>query len=149
MASGDMVYVARGVGPQATEHDFMALSIVDGTVLWDHPSASQIYPGAVAGDLVLASSDDGTITALDPDGTPAWSDPAGDIQPLGMAVVGDTLYAPGADDTVRALVAVTGQQSWSVPVTGKPSIPVVIDGRVIVGTTFGAVQALGDAPASP
>jgi outer membrane protein assembly factor BamB len=103
----------------------------------------------VAGDLVLASSDDGVIVALHPDGTIAWSDPAGGIQPLGMAVVGDTLYAPGSNDTVSALVAATGRQSWSVPVTGKPSTPVVIDGRVIVGTTFGAVQALGDEPASP
>ena len=52
------------------------------------------------------------------------------------------LYVPSADRLVYALDTATGAELWRIAVDGEPTIPVVIDGRVVVGTSLGMVTAI-------
>jgi hypothetical protein len=44
---------------------------------------------------------------------------------------------------VSSLAAQTGAERWRIAVTGTPTTPAVIDGRVIVGTSLGKVVTIG------
>jgi hypothetical protein len=44
---------------------------------------------------------------------------------------------------VRAIDASGGSLLWVRSVVGEPTLPVVVNGRVIVGTTLGKVVAIG------
>ncbi len=51
-------------------------------------------------------------------------------------------WARSADRHVYALDLVSGAAKWNVEVGGTPTMPVVIDGRVFVGTDLGKVVAI-------
>jgi outer membrane protein assembly factor BamB len=144
MVSEGVVYVSAGVGSQATERFMVALSITDGSERWRYRTESQVYPNAIAGHVVLAATDAGEAFGFGPDGTVLWSDPSSGILPVGMAVVGDLAYGAGADRMIRASDPATGAEVWSVPVTGTPSSPIVIDGWLIAGTSFGSLEVFTD-----
>ena len=50
------------------------------------------------------------------------------------------LYVPSSDRSIRALDESSGEVRWTLPVDGDPSIPVVTDGRLIVGTNLAALS---------
>jgi outer membrane protein assembly factor BamB len=139
------VYVGRGIDSTTeSAHDLVAIATSDGTLLWTFasPTGEQVHLGAVD-DLVYAVSEDDSVYALDPDtGEIRWSHATdGKIGSL-ASLAGGTLYVPSTDGTVRALEARTGDLRWSVAVEGEPTMPAVINGRVIVGTTLGHVVAI-------
>jgi outer membrane protein assembly factor BamB len=144
--AGEAVYVARGIeSTTESPHDLVALAASDGSVRWSFASASgqQVHLGAVGDDLVYALSEDSNVYALDPGtGAVAWSH-ATDARIGSLASLVDAvLYVSSTDGTVRALDAATGRLRWSVRLRGEPTMPAVINGRVVVGTTLGQVVAI-------
>jgi outer membrane protein assembly factor BamB len=151
------VYVGRGFDAFEPPHDLVALDVVDGDERWvfASPLGRQVYAGAVAEDFVYAVSDDNSVYALDPanrrviwthatDGTVGGtSSGAGLHHGARAGLVDDTLYVSSTDWTVRALDATSGAPRWVVDVEGEPSVPAVINGRLLVGTTRGNVYAIG------
>jgi outer membrane protein assembly factor BamB len=148
------VYVGRGIDATTeSAHDLVALSAGDGSVRWTFASATgeQVHLGAVGDDLAYAVSEDNSVYALERgSGAIVWSHATdGKIGSLASLVDG-TLYVSSTDGSVRALDAKTGALHWSVAVEGAPTMPAVINGRVIVGTTLGKVVAIaGSADRTP
>jgi outer membrane protein assembly factor BamB len=71
-----------------------------------------------------------------------WTFETGGIVGSLASLVDDVLYVPSADRFVYVLDAATGMEIWRIAVDGEPTIPVVIGGRVIVGTSLGMVTAI-------
>lgn len=142
----DIIYVGRGLLADESQHDLVALSVGDHRILWrfQAPSRIQVHVGAVGHGFVYAVSEDDNVYALDPiTGIPRWTlSTTGSIGTL-AALVDDVLYVTSADGTVRAADAGSGEELWKVSVRGVPTMPAVIDGRVIVGTSLGKVVAIG------
>ena len=96
-------------------------------------------------DAAITVGEDGAIRRLDlATGamTPFFDNSAG----MGAlpTVVDDTLYVSSYDGMVRALDLATGTERWSVRVQGLPTMPVVVDGRIYVGTDVGRAVMIGD-----
>jgi outer membrane protein assembly factor BamB/class 3 adenylate cyclase len=140
------VYVGRGLHASAPPHDLVAMDVRDGSFLWSFasPAGGQVHMGGLANGVVYAVSDDGNVYALDAaTGARRWTAHTnGSIGTL-AGLVDDIVYVSSADQTIRALDAMTGEQLWSITVKGIPTMPAVIDGRVIVGTSLGRVVAIG------
>ena len=139
------VYVGLGFDAPEPPHDLVALDVVDGSERWTFasPSGRQVYLGAVGVDLVYAVSDDGSAYGLRPaTGDVVWNHETGGRVGALAGLVREALYVSGTDWTVRALDAATGTRLWLVDVEGEPTIPAVLNGRVIVGTTYGKVVAI-------
>jgi eukaryotic-like serine/threonine-protein kinase len=146
---GGRVYVSRGLQASAPPHDLVALDIRDGSFLWSFasPTGQQVYMAGLADGLVFAVSEDDNVYALDAaTGVQRWIAQTGGIVGTPVGLVGDMLYVGSADQTVRALDTASGEQQWRVDVSGTPTIPAVIDGRVIVGTSLGRVVAILGSP---
>ncbi|MDP9270988.1 MAG: PQQ-binding-like beta-propeller repeat protein, partial [Chloroflexota bacterium] len=146
-AVGDgRVYVGRGLHASAPPHDLVAMDVRDGSFLWSFasPAGLQVHMGGLANGVVYAVSDDGNVYALDAaTGVQRWTAHTnGSIGTL-AGLVDDIVYVSSADQTIRALDGPTGEQLWSITVKGTPTMPAVIDGRVIVGTSLGRVVAIG------
>jgi eukaryotic-like serine/threonine-protein kinase len=58
------------------------------------------------------------------------------------AIADGTLYVSSADRHVYAIDPVSGMEQWKLEVEGTPTVPVVVDGRVFVGTDLGKVVAI-------
>jgi outer membrane protein assembly factor BamB/class 3 adenylate cyclase len=146
-AVGDgRVYVGRGLHASAPPHDLVALDIRDGSFLWSFasPAGRQVHMGGLANGLVYAVSDDGNVYALDAaTGDQRWTARTGGSIGTLAGLVDTVVYITSADETIRAFNATTGEQLWSINVQGIPTMPAVIDGRVIVGTSLGRVVAIG------
>ena len=69
--------------------------------------------------------------------------PIPDSASVGGALVDGTLVTVADDGSVIALDAASGSIPWTRRVAGAPGPPVVVDGQVIVATSFGTVVALG------
>ena len=65
----------------------------------------------------------------------------GPIGSLGT-VVGNTLYVASSDQHIYAVDGESGTELWQVEVTGSPTIPVVVGGRVVVGTDLGVLVSI-------
>ena len=103
-----------------------------------------MFVGAVTADAVYSVGEDGAIRILDLEtGQPRQIAAAGAGIGALATFVGDTLYVASYDGIVRAIDRHTGVEAWRVQVDGMPTQPVVIDGRVYVGTTLGRAVAIG------
>ncbi len=138
------VYTATGLSADVA-HEVVALDIADGSLRWAFaaPSDQTVFVSAVADGLVYAGSEDSNLYAIDAaSGALRWTlDTGGGVGSL-AAFADGVLYVPSADRFVYAVDAATGEELWKVEVGGAPSIPVVIAGRVIVGTDLGTVVAI-------
>jgi outer membrane protein assembly factor BamB len=144
--SSGFVYVTHGVDGSGQPYELLALDVRDGAVVWRWlaPTSARLFVGAVADDGVYAVSEDRSVYRLDGatgEGR-AWYTADDAIGSL-ASVVGDTLYVASADGTVHALDRETGGRRWAIAVEGAPTMPVVVNGRVIVATSLGQVVALG------
>ncbi|MFJ9712218.1 PQQ-binding-like beta-propeller repeat protein [Streptomyces sp. NPDC101234] len=97
-----------------------ALNPVTGAVLWRHSVANTHWsrPPAFSGGLVQLVTDEGHVSALDPDsGRSRWQRnlPAN----VGMKYAGDTLLLARADGTVTGVDSATGTIKWSRPTGGR------------------------------
>jgi outer membrane protein assembly factor BamB/class 3 adenylate cyclase len=143
------VYVGRGLLATVPPHDLVALDVRDGSVPWSFasPTGQQVYAGGLANGVVYGVSEDGNLYALDAaTGDRQWTaETDGSIGTL-AGLVENVVYVSSSDQTVRAFDATTGEELWRVDVQGTPTMPAVIDGRVIVGTSLGRVIAIGGSP---
>lgn len=139
------IYVTRGGKEVAIPHDLVAIDAVTGKVRWRKPSTTldRFFVGAATDDRIYTVSEDGTVWSFAPDGTDSrkLTQAAGAIG-APAAVVGDELFVTSADGMVQALDRHDGTQHWAVKVDGTPTMPVVADGRVLVGTSLGKAVAI-------
>ena len=143
--AGGRVVFGHGLELDPGNRELIALDARTGDDLWSFPGTGtfQVHVGAIGDAFTYAISEDTNVYALDPDtGRQRWAfSTDGPIGTL-CGLVDDGLYVGSADGTVRAIDAVSGVERWSFPVDGTPTVPAVINGRVIVGTSFGLVVAI-------
>ena len=58
------------------------------------------------------------------------------------SIVGDTLYVVGNDGPAAALDAATGNERWSVDISGIPFAPAIAEGYLLIGTDIGHLYAI-------
>jgi hypothetical protein len=90
------------------------------------------FPAGVGGDIVVATQ-----------GSHAFRLEAATGRELCSVDVGGAT-ARSVANAIRALDVATGAERWTIAVRGSPTMPVVIDGRVIVGTDLGKAVQFGE-----
>lgn len=145
--SDGMLYVVRGPFDMSAPHEVVAIDVSVPAVRWraTSPTRDRLFVGAVTDAAVITVGEDGAIRRLDlatGAATPYFNNTAA----MGAlpTIVGDTLYVSSSDGVVRALDLGTAVEHWSVQVRGQPTMPVVVDGRVYVGTDVGRAVLIGD-----
>ena len=137
-------YVTTGINAEAA-HRVVAVELATGRDLWDFETSdnSQLLVGAVGDGRCFAVGEDGIVYALDAaSGLPEWQF-ATDSSISSLATLADgRLYVASDSGSVYALDALTGDEQWRIAIEGRPTIPVVVDGRVVVGTDLGKVVSL-------
>jgi outer membrane protein assembly factor BamB len=68
-----------------------------------------------------------------------WSMPIQSSQSPNAGFVDQVLYVTSDDRQVHAIDVTRRAELWSVPVTGTPSAPAVLDGAIFVNTSSGEV----------
>jgi outer membrane protein assembly factor BamB len=144
--SNGSVYLVRGPFDMSAPHEVVALDGATGGIRWrwTSPSLDRLFVGTVTDDAVYTVGEDGWVRRLGLDGTGATElyHAAGGIGAL-STVFDDTLYVSSYDGMVQAIDRSTGERHWQVVTTGMPTMPVVIDERVVVGTGFGELRSIG------
>jgi outer membrane protein assembly factor BamB len=143
--TGGVVYVAHGPLDLSVPHEVVALNAADRSVRWRWPgkTVARLFMAGVADGAVFISSEDHNIYRVDA-ATGAgdlFFATAGSVGTL-AAIADGTVYITSADQHVYALDPVSGAEDWNLEVEGTPTMPVVIDGRVIVGTSLGKLVAI-------
>lgn len=145
--SDGMLYFVRGPFDMSAPHEVVAIDVSVGDDRWraSSPTLDRLFVGAVTDAAVITVGEDGAIRRLDPAtgaAVPFFDNTAG----MGAlpTIVDDTLYVSSYDGMVRALDLETAVERWSVQVRGQPTMPVVLDGRVYVGTDVGRAVLIGD-----
>ena len=143
--TGGVVYVARGPLDLREPHEIVALNAADASVVWRWSglTVERMFIAAVADCAVFIASEDHNVYRLEAaTGTGGlFFETAGSVDRLG-AVADGSLYVGSADGHVYAIDPVSGVERWKLEVEGTPTVPVVIDGRVVVGTHLGKVVAI-------
>lgn len=143
--TGGVVYVARGPLDLREPREVVALNAANGFVRWrwSSPTVERIFIAAVADDAVFVGSEDHNVYRLDEaTGTGGlFFATEGSVDRLG-AIADGTLYISSADRHLYAIDPVSGVLKWKLEVEGTPTVPVVIDGRVFVGTHLGRVVGI-------
>jgi outer membrane protein assembly factor BamB len=92
----------------------------------------------------------GTMYVLDAaTGGLRWTAPIGSTQSPSAGVVGGAIYVTSDDRKIHAFDIATQAELWPpFAVGGTPGSPAIVDGRIIVGTSFGEVISMagGGAP---
>lgn len=149
-----LVFVASGLDPSSGGRRVYAFDARTGASAW--PAAfttaddNILLLGAVANGRVYATGTDGLLYVLDAShGTLLGEARIQSRLSPNAGIVGHTLYVTSDDRQVHAfdVSADTPAALWSLPVTGTPGAPAVIDGSVFVGTSLGVVVRLGDSTA--
>ena len=146
------LFTTVGIRDGTTPYDLVSVNTRDGTIRWrwTAPTINRLFVGAVSGSTVFALSEDGNVYAVDRStgSGKVFFATQGSLESL-ATIVGEVLYVSSNDQHVYALDLATGRQLWAFKTEGLPSTPIVIDGRVIVGTDLGKVIALvGSGPGS-
>ena len=113
-------------------------------VRWTFPATGSVSSSiAVAGDLVLAPSDDGLLHALAiEDGRERWSF-AGAAPMKGPLAIGDRAWVADGAGVVHAMSLPDGTSLWdSTSKYAMPSDLTVMDDRLYLGTGDGSVVAM-------
>ena len=108
-------------------------------------TGGQVVTTAVGRGTVFVVTESAAVAALDAgDGRTRWTAVVDGALVVSGALVADLLVVTAGDGSVIGLDAGTGGERWRVATTGQPWSPAVIDGRVIVGTSFGTLAAFGN-----
>lgn len=154
-AAGGRVFVTSGLDATATgQHQLWAFDAKTGMPVWAQPfrvpGGQIVLIGAATADVVYAESDDGNLYAIDAtSGTLRWQLLIHSTQSPSAGLVGGILYVTSDDRNVYAIDTATHKIVWKYLVTGVPGSPVVIDGRIIFGTSLGKVYSLKGSIAAP
>jgi outer membrane protein assembly factor BamB len=149
------VFVSRW-DPDGTTGALLAIDLKSGVERWryrspsgrslavpvveDQGGSARIWVAGLDGDVVQLDASDGGVK---------WRTPLGASSRVGPVKASDTLYVATADSRVVALDAATGSAKWAVPTGGSPTAPLVVGGRIIVGTREGELLALANDGSSP
>ncbi|MFI6036473.1 PQQ-binding-like beta-propeller repeat protein [Streptomyces sp. NPDC051315] len=115
-----------------------------GTRLWRFPVTGVLvnHP-RVAGDLVYAASNDGTLYAVDAaSGEHRWSYTTGAALGSAPYLLGGVAYLGSDDGRLYALDARTGKERWRFETGGIVHSPVVTGGVAYVGSADGHLYAV-------
>jgi outer membrane protein assembly factor BamB len=143
--AGGVVYVAHGPLDLSKPHEVVALNAADRSVRWRWPgqTVDRLFLAGVAGGAVFVASEDHNVYRIDAATGTGGLFFATDGSIGSLAAIADgTLYISSADRHVYAIDPVSGAAKWKVEVKGTPTIPVVVDGRVFVGTDLGKIIAI-------
>lgn len=152
------VFVTGGLDATATgAHDLYVFDAATGTPSWPDPfrapSGKTLLIGAVANGLVFAECTDGTMYVVDAaTGREVWRADINSSLSPSAGVAGGTIYVTSDDKKIHAFdiashLEFTG--SWPIAVPGVPGSPVIVDGRIIVGTSFGEVVSITGTSSPP
>ncbi len=128
----------------------------DGTLLWSSvPTGGPVESSpAVAGGLVYAGSDDGSVYAYpvrcsDPC-PPRWSFATGDMVQGAPAVANGLVYVGSLDGNLYAIDATNGHRVWQRPMHGQViASPAVAGGVVYAAATGGDLSAFDALTGAP
>ncbi|WKX10973.1 PQQ-binding-like beta-propeller repeat protein [Streptomyces sp. NL15-2K] len=109
---------------------------LDGNRIWSSAELSEVSGCVAAGSLGIVEIG-GTLTAIEADGSKAWTYESGAEWLPGTAVAGETIYVQ-TDSAVHA-VGLDGKRRWSVPVdtSGSMVAPAAHGTRLYVNTPRG------------
>jgi outer membrane protein assembly factor BamB len=127
-ADDDRVYVASGEA-------IHALDATTGHVAWLAPAGGPVTapPLAHAGWVIAATA--GEVLAIRAsDGAVQWKRSIGPVDDFRPAIDGDLLVVPVADGRIVAINLPNGEVRWECDLGSPPTEPLVIDGRIYVGT---------------
>ena len=145
-----LVFVTGGLDQTATgAHDLYAFDAATGAAVWPPfraPTGTTLLIGAVAGGRVFALGDDRTMYVVDaPTGREIWRAAVGSTQSSSAGIAGGSIYVTSDDRAIHAF-DIAGRAplggGWPIAVPGVPGSPVIIDGRILVGTSFGEVVSI-------
>jgi outer membrane protein assembly factor BamB len=151
------VFVASGLDLTSAPHVLYALDASTGTQIWAFTSPNglqqQVTVGAVANGIVYVVSYDKAVYALDV-ATMAerWPAPFVTHGALGGSAgfVDGTLYVGSTDRSLYAIDGSTGVlKTPPYPISGEPSGPAIVDGRLFVATTLGQLVCVSGSEATP
>lgn len=145
MAVDGVVYTGTGLADASALHRVVALRASDGREQWSFEAAGgpPLYVGARGDEFLYVSSDDGNVYALDLDtGRQTWFFHTYAAVGTGATLVDGILYIASEDHAAYAMNAQTGAEVWRLPIAGGPTMPVVVNGHVILGTDVGLVQQI-------
>ncbi|MGW2890750.1 outer membrane protein assembly factor BamB family protein [Streptomyces griseoruber] len=115
-----------------------------GTRLWRFPVTGVLvnHP-SVAGDLVYAASNDGTLYAVDvASGARRWSYTTGAALGSAPRLLGGVAYLGSDDGRLYALDARSGRRRWAFRTGGIVHSPVVSGGVAYIGSSDGHLYAV-------
>jgi outer membrane protein assembly factor BamB len=148
------VFVTTGF-EGGSSHDVAAFDAAIGTPAWTWPPTtsrrSTLVIGAAAAGRLFVESTDGNLYTVDEATGASVGAPvaiASSTTP-NAGLVGGVLYVTSDDRSVRAIDIATDGLLWRLPVSGVPSAPAVVDGRVIVGTSTGKLMSIAGAGSTP
>jgi outer membrane protein assembly factor BamB len=147
-----MAVLARGPFDLSAPHEIVALDAATGDTIgaWPSPTVDRMFLGALVDGVAWAVGEDGAVRSVDLNASGAAleqrfaaSSPIGSL----ASVVDHTIYITTTGGTIHALDRATAEVLWESQLEGSLTTPVVIDGRIIVGTALGEAVVLADAPA--
>jgi len=155
--SSGRVFVTGGLDATSTlAHDLYAFDASTGETAWPAPfharTGKSLLIGAVADGLVFVESTDGTMYVVDAaTGSLDWTAEIHSTQAPSAGVVGGTIYVTSDDRKVHAFDIPSHQEwggSWPFAIDGAPGSPTIVDGRIIIGTSYGQVISITGAGSS-
>ena len=126
-SDGEHVYVASAIG-------LHAIDAKTGEVSWQLPLLAKFSaPPLAHGGWVVAAAGDELIAIRASDGHVVWRKNLGPIE-FRPGLDGDLLVVPLIEGRVLAVNLPDGAEKWTAPLGASPGEPLVIGGRVYVGT---------------
>lgn len=137
--------VGRTVVIGSDDGSVYALDAGNGLDRWSYATGAAVEaPVVAAGGTLYVASRDGTLSALDPQtGKPRWTAQVGNVVRSAPAVTRDAVYVVDRYGYVKAFDRAGGRRLWTSPREGYTGAPLVVDGRVYVARSDGAVHRLG------
>ncbi len=154
MVADGLVFVASGLLEEGPSDRITALDIRDGSERWTFtlPDGLPVYNGAVTDGSIYVGSANGGVYRLDEQTgrqVTGWPFVTGGAVGYLSGITDGVLYIPSDDGLIHAVDAVTGIERWKIAVRGLPNAPVVVDGRIFVGSDAGVLYAIGGAGSTP
>ena len=111
----------------------VALSLTDGTRLWERMLPGTLSEPTAASDRVFIGSTDNSFTALDAaTGEIKWRWTRGGGDVIGSAVDGEVVYFASLDNIIRAVNQSNGNQRWKKETGTRPVLPPRAFGGIVI-----------------